>query len=66
VIGAIASNSILAIINDQFATETSIFNGLSRVIVRDKIRQSITTATRNISSVSASAIIDSVSTFNLG
>jgi hypothetical protein len=48
VIGPIASNIVQAIVDGQFASSTSIFGGISRSEVRNKMRQSIALATRNI------------------
>lgn len=66
IIGPIASNIIWAILSGQFADGTSIFGGISRADARNKIRQSIALATRNMILQDASATLDTVGSFTSG
>ncbi|MBC7498344.1 hypothetical protein H7170_01750 [Candidatus Gracilibacteria bacterium] len=60
IIGPIASNTIRAIVDGQFADGTSIFGGLSRVDIRNKMKQSTALATRNMIVAPVSSIVDSL------
>lgn len=60
IIGPIASNAIRAIVDGQFADGTSIFGGISRADVRNKMRQSIALATRNMQLVIVGSTVDSL------
>lgn len=60
IIGPIASNTIRAIVDGQFADGTSIFGWLSRSDTRNKMKQSIALATRNMTLTPISSTIDSL------
>lgn len=60
VIGPIASNTIRAIVDGQFADGTSIFGWLSRADVRNKMKQSIALATRNMTLAPVGSLVDSL------
>ncbi len=60
IIGPIASNTIRAIVDGQFADGTSIFGWLSRADVRNKMKQSIALATRNMTLAPVGSLVDSL------